>query len=90
MVGRLIRSVLNWGVLTDLLERRDVEEIFIRGGDVWYLDANGNLENVSEPTSEEELAAIVNRLLRTAGRFVDQRTPMLSRPRCWAGGPAWA
>ncbi len=78
MVGRLIRSVLNWGVLTDLLERRDVEEIFIRGGDVWYLDANGNLENVSEPTSEEELTAIVNRLLRTAGRFVDQRTPMLS------------
>ena len=31
MVARLIRSVINWGVLTELLERRDVEEIFIKG-----------------------------------------------------------
>src|SRR5687767_10214382 len=77
MVARLIRSVVNWGVLTELLERRDVEEIFIKGADVWYLDATGRLQNISEPTTEAELAGIVNRLLRTAGRTVDQRNPMV-------------
>jgi pilus assembly protein CpaF len=77
MVGRLIRSVLNWGVLTDLLERRDVEEIFIKGGDVWYQDSAGRLRNIEEPTTEGELRQIVNRLLRTAGRTVDQRVPMV-------------
>lgn len=77
MVGRLIRSVINWGVLTDLLERRDVEEIFIKGGDVWYQDSDGRLINIEEPTTEGELRQIVNRLLRTAGRTVDQRVPMV-------------
>ena len=77
MVARLIRSVVNWGVLTELLERRDVEEIFIKGADVWYLDATGRLQNIEEPTTEAELAGIVNRLLRTAGRTVDQRNPMV-------------
>lgn len=77
MVGRLIRSVINWGVLTDLLERRDVEEIFIKGADVWYLDAAGRLQNIEEPTTEGELRAIINRMLRTAGRTVDQRVPMV-------------
>ena len=77
MVARLIRSVINWGVLTDLLERRDVEEIFIKGADVWYQDADGRLRNIDEPTTEAELRQIVNRLLRTAGRTVDQRVPMV-------------
>ena len=77
MVGRLIRSVINWGVLTDLLERRDIEEIFIKGADVWYIDAAGRLQNIEEPTTEGELRAIVNRLLRTAGRTVDLRVPMV-------------
>ena len=77
MVARLIRSVINWGVLTELLERRDVEEIFIKGRDVWYLDSTGRLQNIEEPTTEGELQGIVNRLLRTAGRTVDQRVPMV-------------
>src|SRR5688572_28975832 len=77
MVARLIRSVINWGVLTELLDRRDVEEIFIKGRDVWYLDSTGRLQNIEEPTTEGELQGIVNRLLRTAGRTVDQRVPMV-------------
>ena len=88
MVARLIRSVINWGVLTELLERRDVEEIFIRGRDVWYLDASGGLQNIEEPTTEGELAGIVNRLLRTAGRTVDQRVAHGADPGARGQRPA--
>ena len=77
MVARLLRSITDWGVLTEPLANDAVEEIFGAGGDVWYLDGNGRLDSVSEPTTEEELRQIVNRLLRTSGRHVDQRQPIV-------------
>ncbi len=77
MVSRLMRSVVDWGLLTELLERRDVEEIFGAGADVWYVDRAGRLINVEEPATEEELRQLINRLLRTSGRAVDTRNPMV-------------
>ena len=77
MEARLMRSVLDWGVLTAVLDDPDVEEIFGAGGDVWYTDRSGRLHNVTEPTTEDELRQLINRLLRTAGRSVDTRNPMV-------------
>ncbi|MFZ4514917.1 MAG: CpaF family protein [Acidimicrobiia bacterium] len=77
MQRRLSRSILSFGVLAPLLDADDVEEIFISGGDVSYVDANGRLANIEEPTSEEELLHIVNRLLQTSGREVNQRSPIV-------------
>ena len=77
VVARLERSVTGYGVLDTLLADPSVEEIIVLGGDVSYLDKNGRLQNVDEPTSEEELRSILNRLLRRAGRHVDQANPVV-------------
>lgn len=75
--ARLGRAILGYGVLEHLLEDDNVEEIFISGGDVSYLDGNGRLASVEDPTTEEELFHLVNRLLQTSGREVSQRTPIV-------------
>ena len=77
MVGRLVSSIVNYGVLTDPLNDRDVEEIFGKGSDVWYQDRLGRIHTIAESISEEELRQTINRLLRTSGRHVDQRNPMV-------------
>jgi pilus assembly protein CpaF len=77
MQRRIERSIFDFGVLAALLEDDNVEEIFISGGDVSYLDGNGRLANIEEPTSEEELLHIVNRLLQTSGREVNHRSPIV-------------
>ncbi len=74
---RLERAILGYGVLGPLLEDDNVEEIFISGGDVSYLDANGRLASVEDPTTEEEIFHLVNRLLQTSGREVSKRNPIV-------------
>lgn len=77
MEHRLRRSLLGYGVLQDLLDDDRVEEIFISGGDVSYVDHNGRLANVTDPTTEEEMVHVVNRLLQTSGREVNIRNPIV-------------
>ncbi|MFZ4583830.1 MAG: CpaF family protein [Acidimicrobiia bacterium] len=77
MERRVRRSVLGYGVLSELLNDQRVEEIFISGNDVSYVDHQGRLANVEDPTSEEELLHLVNRLLQTSGREVNIRNPIV-------------
>jgi len=77
MEKRLEQSILGYGVLGPLLDDDNVEEIFVSGGDVSYVDANGRLASVEDPTTEEELFHLVNRLLQTSGREVSQRNPIV-------------
>lgn len=77
MERRLERAILEYGVLGPLMDDDQVEEIFISGGDVSYVDAHGRLASVEDPTTEEELFHLVNRLLQTSGREVSQRNPIV-------------
>ncbi len=77
MEARLGRAILGYGILEPLLEDENVEEIFISGGDVSYLDANGRLASVEDVATEEEVFHLVNRLLQTSGREVSQRNPIV-------------
>jgi pilus assembly protein CpaF len=77
MFARLSGSLLGFGVLARLLDDPDVEEIFVEGGDVYYLAGDGRLRSVDEVVSEQELLGIVNRLLQDTGRELNQRTPMV-------------
>lgn len=65
MVDRLLLAVCDYGPLTPLLERRDIEEIQIQGARVAYLTA-GRWVRHALPTSEEENRSYVERLLTTA------------------------
>ena len=77
MVNRVLRSITDFGPLTDLLARRDVEEIFVEGPRVSYLDGSGRLRGLAEPTSEEENRQIVDRLLATTDRQLNTKHPMV-------------
>jgi pilus assembly protein CpaF len=77
MVERLVRSIVGLGPLTPLLRRDDVEEVFIEGARVTYLDSGGRLRGLEEPTSEEENRHAVDRLLADTDRRLDRSNPMV-------------
>lgn len=77
MVARIVRSVVDLGPLTELLARADVEEVFIEGSRVSFLDASGRLRGLAEPTSEDENRQIVERLLATSERHLDAKHPLV-------------
>ena len=71
MVERVWRALAEYGPLTELLARRDVEEVFIEGDRVSYIEEGGRLVALNEPTSESENRHIVERLLEGTGRRLD-------------------
>lgn len=76
LTKRLINSLAGYGPLTALLERRDIEEIFIEGERVTYIDASGRLQGLNTPTSEEENRQIVARILSGTNRRLDTSNPI--------------
>jgi pilus assembly protein CpaF len=77
MVERILRSVVDFGPLTELLARRDVEEVFIEGSRVTYLDAGGRLRGLAVPTDEDENRQIVDRLLAATDRQLNVKHPLV-------------
>jgi pilus assembly protein CpaF len=77
MAERILRYVLEYGPLTGPLDDPGVEEIFIEGDDIFYIDGGGYMRGVSEATTAEENLAVVRRLLQDAGREVTEREPMI-------------
>jgi pilus assembly protein CpaF len=77
MESRVLRSILEFGPLTDLLSRPDVEEVFIEGPSVRYLDGSGALRSLAEPVSGAETRHVVDRLLAASDRRLDASTPIV-------------
>lgn len=77
MVERVLRSVADYGPLTDLLARPDLEEVFIEGSRVTYIDSSGRLRALDEPTSERENRQVLDRLLADSDRRLDTSSPLV-------------
>jgi pilus assembly protein CpaF len=77
LADRVLRSITDLGPLTDLLARRDVEEIFIEGPRVSYLDGSGRLRGLTVPTSEDENRHVVDRMLATTDRQLNTKHPLV-------------
>jgi pilus assembly protein CpaF len=77
MVERLMRALTDFGPLTELLARTDVEEVFVEGGRVSYLDTLGRLRGLTVPTSEDENRRIVDRLLAATDRHLSTKHPLV-------------
>jgi pilus assembly protein CpaF len=77
MADRVLRSITDFGPMTDLIARRDVEEIFLEGARVSFLDGSGRLRGLSVPTSEEENRQIIERLLAPTDRQLNTKHPMV-------------
>jgi pilus assembly protein CpaF len=77
MVQRVLRSITELGPLSELLARRDVEEIFVEGPRVTFLDAEGRLRGLAEPTTEDENRQIIDRLLAATERQLNAKHPLV-------------
>jgi len=76
-VLRLNNSIFGYGPLTEVLTRSDVEEIFIEGSRVSYIDSTGYLRGLSTPTSEIENRHVVERLLSDSDRTLTTKSPLV-------------
>ena len=77
MAQRLVAAITAFGPLTDILSRAEVEEVFIEGPRVTYLDRSGRLHGLDAPTTEGENRAVVDRLLGPTTRTLDTRNPIV-------------
>lgn len=77
MVDRVMESLAEFGPLTDLLGRSDIEEIFIEGARVTFIDGTGRLRSLREPTTAEENEQVVDRLLSGSDRRLDASSPIV-------------
>lgn len=77
MAERIVRSISDFGPLTELLARTDVEEIFIEGSRVTFIDGTGRLRGLGEPTTLEENRQVVDRLLSATDRRLDASSPIV-------------
>jgi len=75
-VERLIRSVTGQGPLSDLLDRSDVEEIFIEGDRVTFLESGGSLRSLAVPTTEHENRLAIEQLMASTDRRLDASNPI--------------
>lgn len=75
-VERLVRAVSGRGPLTDLLSRPDVEEVFVEGDRITYLEAGGTLRSSPVPTSETENRQMIEQLMAATDRRLDASSPI--------------
>jgi pilus assembly protein CpaF len=77
MTERVLRSVTDFGPLSELLGRGDVEEIFVEGARVSFLDGSGRLRGLTVPTTEDENRRILDRMLATTDRQLNAKHPIV-------------
>ncbi len=77
MVDRVMRAIVDFGPMTELFTQPDVEEIFIEGSRVSYIDGTGSLRALTTPTTETENRQVVSRLLAESDRHLDTSSPIV-------------
>lgn len=77
MVERVTEAICAFGPLSGLFESPDVEEIFIEGDRVLYLDRGGRLRGLGAPTTEAENRQVVDQLLSQTQRHLDAKSPLV-------------
>lgn len=75
-VERLARSVTGRGPLMLLLEDASIEEVFVEGDRLTYIEAGGGLRSAELPTTEEENRQAIQQLISTTDRRLDASSPI--------------
>jgi pilus assembly protein CpaF len=76
-VGRVPGSITDFGPLTQLIARPDVEEILFDGPRVSYLNSSGRLRGLTVRTGEAENRQVVERLLAPTDRQLNTKRARL-------------
>lgn len=75
-VERLARSVTGRGPLVQLLESPTIEEVFVEGDRLTYIEAGGALRSAEVPTTEEENRQAIQQLISSTDRRLDASSPI--------------
>lgn len=75
-IERLTRSLTGRGPLVELLSRGDVEEIFVEGDQVSYIESGGALKGFDVPTTESENRQVIEQLMSSTDRRLDAANPI--------------
>jgi pilus assembly protein CpaF len=71
MEQRIWQAVAGFGPLTGLFENPHIEEIFIEGPRISYIDDSGRLQSHVVATTEAELRQVIDRILAGTNRRLD-------------------
>ncbi|HMC08090.1 MAG TPA: ATPase, T2SS/T4P/T4SS family [Actinomycetota bacterium] len=77
MIVRVTQAICDFGPLSALFARSDVEEIFIEGDRVLYLDQGGRLRGLAAPTTEADNRQVIDQLLSQTQRHLDAKSPLV-------------
>ena len=74
----VIDDILGFGPIQDLLDDASVSEVMVNGADAVYVERDGTIRKTERVfDTSDHLRRVVDRLLRTSGRRVDQSSPMV-------------
>jgi pilus assembly protein CpaF len=74
----VLDELLGYGPIQDLLDRSDVSEIMVNGPNCIFVERSGRLERTDRQfDNEEHLMSVIDRMVRSSGRRVDQSSPMV-------------
>lgn len=74
----IVNEILGFGLLQDLLDDPEISEIMVNGASNVYVEAHGVVNRVPRSfDSDDQLIAVINRMVRLTGRRIDQTSPMV-------------
>lgn len=74
----VLDDLLGFGPLQDLLGDRTISEVMVNGHQTVFIERSGVISRSNRHfESDEQLLRVIDRMLRTSGRRVDQASPMV-------------
>lgn len=73
-----IDDLLGFGLLQEFLDDPTITEVMVNGPDLVFVESRGIIEKTSRTfESDDQLRRVIDRMVRTSGRRVDQASPMV-------------
>ena len=73
-----IDDLLGFGLLQEFLDDPTVTEVMVNGPDLVFVESKGTIRKTTRTfESDEQLRRVIDRMVRTSGRRVDQSSPMV-------------
>ena len=73
-----IDDLLGFGLLQEILNDPTVTEIMVNGPNLVFIESGGVIQKTSRTfESDDQLQRVIDRMVRTSGRRVDQASPMV-------------
>lgn len=74
----VVNDILGFGLLQDLLDNPEISEIMVNGANNVYVESHGVVSRLQRTfDSDDQLIAVINRMVRLTGRRIDQTSPMV-------------